>query len=82
MSQGLIPVAYPVGVVPEIINSGENGFIVNNLAEAQAAIQSLTNNFDLRQKMSTASRQTAEKFQAFKMAQKMINLYEKISPKK
>ena len=82
MSQGLIPVAYPVGVVPEIIKSGENGFVVNNLAEAQGAVQSLVNNFDLRQKMSKASRQTAANFQASKMAQEMINLYEKIIPKK
>lgn len=30
MSQGLIPVVYSVGVAPEIIQNGENGFIVSS----------------------------------------------------
>ncbi|BFD25151.1 MAG: glycosyltransferase family 4 protein [Candidatus Parcubacteria bacterium] len=82
ISQGLIPVAYPVGVVPEIIKSGENGFIVNNLAEAQKAVQTLIDNPDLRKKMSQAARQTATNFEAAKMAKKMLAVYEKIIPKK
>lgn len=41
MSQGLIPVAYRVGVAPEIIKNGINGYLVNNQKEAIGAIEKL-----------------------------------------
>lgn len=76
MSQGLIPVAYPVGVVPEVIKTGHNGFIINNLNEAEEVILQLMNNKKLRQILSQEARKTAQQFQGDKMAQKMLNLYQ------
>lgn len=78
MSQGLIPVAYPVGVVPEIIETGKNGFLVNSLEEAEAAVKRLVNDKKLRAELSKAARQTAQRFQAAEMAEKMITLYREV----
>src|SRR3989344_4211502 len=41
MSQGLIPISFPVGVAPEIITSGKNGFLINNILEARKYIDIL-----------------------------------------
>ena len=44
MSQGLVPVVYNVGVAPEIIKNGENGFLVSSQAEAIEKVQLLLSN--------------------------------------
>ena len=38
MSQWLVPISFSVGVAPEIIRNGENGFIVNTIEEAEEKI--------------------------------------------
>ncbi|OGG61859.1 hypothetical protein A3C87_00475 [Candidatus Kaiserbacteria bacterium RIFCSPHIGHO2_02_FULL_49_34] len=38
MSQGLVPISYAVGVAPEIIEDGVNGFIVSSIEEAQEKV--------------------------------------------
>lgn len=81
MSQGLIPICFPVGVVPEIICNGENGFIVNTIYEAKEKISILLKNIDLRKKMSKNAKETSQKFKADIMTNKIINLYKKISKK-
>ena len=78
MSQGLVPITYPVGVAPEIID-GSNGFIVNNLKEAAEKVDLLIKNKDIRRRMSANARKTAiEKFQAQLFVGNMIRVYEKI----
>ena len=81
MSQWLVPVSFPVGVAPEIIQNGVNGFIVNTIHEAEEKIQMLMNNTELRRKLSINARATSQVFQADILARKMIELYEKIRQK-
>jgi glycosyltransferase involved in cell wall biosynthesis len=75
MSQGLVPVAYSVGVVPEIIRNGENGFIVENQKEAIERTRELLENRELRLAMAAAARETAKKFKSEIIADQLVALY-------
>ena len=81
MSQGLIPISFTVGVAPEIIRNGENGFLVNSIYEAKEKISILLKDTALRQKMSKNAKETSQQFQADIMTNKMINLYKNICNK-
>lgn len=78
MSQGLVPVTFPVGVAPEIIINGENGFIVHTVDEALNKISLLLKNQRLRWALSLEARKTIEKFKSDDMANNVINLYKKV----
>lgn len=78
MSQGLIPVAYPVGVVPELIQHGVNGFIVRTLQEARKAIQILSKDEEKRRLMSAAAAKSVRHFRGEAMALHLKELYEKV----
>lgn len=75
MSQGLVPVAYPVGVVPEIITNGENGFIVTSHEEACSRVQELLENDQERLAMAAAAKVTTEHFKSSNIAPKLLTLY-------
>ncbi len=78
MSQKLIPISFPVGVAPEIINNGKNGFIVNSLQEAKEKIDLLIKNSGLRKKMAEEAFKTAQRFNSDTMINKVIPLYKNI----
>jgi glycosyltransferase involved in cell wall biosynthesis len=78
MSQGLVPVSFPVGVAPEIIKNEENGFIVNSMEEAETAVARLLMDGGLRERMSANAKLTAQNFKAQIMVEKMIALYKEI----
>ncbi len=78
MSQGLIPVIYPVGVAPEIIRNGENGFIITSQAEAIEKVNLLIENTELRNKLSKEAEKTARKFSSEIISQKLVDLYESL----
>jgi D-inositol-3-phosphate glycosyltransferase len=78
MSQGLIPVAYPVGVAPEILRNGENGFLVSSQAEAIERIEQLLKDASLRASLSAEALRTANKFSSDIIASKLIELYNSI----
>ncbi len=82
MSQGLVPVSFPIGVAPEIIRNGENGFLVNDIHEAEEKIRCLLNDTDLRKKMSKNAKNTSQKFRSDVLAHKMIALYNNICHRK
>lgn len=75
MSQGLVPIVYPVGVAPEIITNGENGFLVSSQAEAVERIQQLLTDTDLRRRLSEKATGTARQFSSKIIAQKLMKLY-------
>lgn len=81
MSQWLVPVSFRIGVAPEVIENGENGFLVNNLQEAEEKIRLLIENTELREKLSQNARASTLQFRADILAKKMIELYEKIRKK-
>lgn len=78
MSQGLIPISFPVGVAPEIIHSGRNGFIVRSLEEAEEKIHLLLKDTSSRYQMALAAEKTARQFKSDTMIERMLMLYRKI----
>jgi glycosyltransferase involved in cell wall biosynthesis len=75
MSQGLIPVTYSVGVAPEIIKNGRNGFIVKNQREAIQRVRQILDNEYLRLYMSAQAYRTAEQFKSDYMAERLHMFY-------
>lgn len=78
MSQGLVPVSFPVGVAPEIIRNGENGFIVQTLNEAEDKINLLLKDTALRHHLALSAKETAKQFRSDVMIEKTLALYRKI----
>ena len=78
MSQGLVPVAYPVGVVEEVIQDGVNGFIVTSLEQAVDRASELLRNQELRLTMASKAKETAAQFTSAQIAKDLITLYRKI----
>jgi len=78
MSQGLVPVAYPVGVVEEVIQDGVNGFIVTSLEQAVDRASELLRNQELRLTMASKAKETASQFTSAQIAKDLITLYRKI----
>ncbi len=78
MSQGLVPIVYPVGVAPEIIRNGENGFLVSSQAEVVEKTQQLLTDTDLRKRLSEKASETAQQFSSKIIAQKLMKLYASI----
>lgn len=77
MSQGLIPISFPVGIAPEIIPNGENGFVVKTIEEAEEKINILLKNKALRQYLSLNTTKTTKQFSSDIMIDKMLTLYGK-----
>lgn len=78
MSQTFVPVSFPVGVAPEMIHNGENGFLVRTLEEAEEKIHLLINDRPLRHRMALAAQETAKQFRSDTMIEKTLALYTKI----
>ena len=78
MSQGLVPVAFSVGVAPEIIRSGENGFLVSTTEEAIARTRELLNDEEKRLSMASAAKETANQFRSSRIAKELEVLYRDI----
>jgi glycosyltransferase involved in cell wall biosynthesis len=78
MSQGLVPVAFPVGVAPEVIRDGENGFLVSSTEEAIARARELLADPDRRLSMAAAARETARQFTSARIADEFHELYMKL----
>ena len=78
MSQGLVPVIYAVGVAPEIIRNGENGFIISSQEEAVKKVKILLADSDLRNKCAKEAEKTASLFLSNVIASNLIDLYKKV----
>jgi len=78
MSQGLVPISFLVGVAPEIIRNGENGFLVHSGEEAERRAQELLDDDNKRLAMAAAAKQTAEQFRSDRIANDLIVLYRRI----
>jgi len=78
MSQGLVPVTFPVGIAPEIIRNGENGYIVETIDEMVEKIRYLSQKRKKRAEMADRAMQTARQFNADAMIKQMVSLYKKL----
>jgi len=81
MSQGLVPISFPVGVAPEIIQNGENGFIVSTEKEAEERAKELLNDNEKRLSMANNAKKTADKFRSENIAADLILLYRRMKKK-
>jgi glycosyltransferase involved in cell wall biosynthesis len=75
MSQGLVPVAFKVGVAPEVIRDGENGFLVSGEKEAIERVRELLSNDGLRERMAEAAKETAQSFRSEEIARRLLDVY-------
>lgn len=77
MSQGLIPIAYPVGIAPEIIKNGINGFLINSQTEGKKAIRCILDmSMTERRKLAISAQETAREFNSTSISKRLINVYE------
>jgi glycosyltransferase involved in cell wall biosynthesis len=82
MSQGLVPISYPVGVAPEVIKNGENGYLINSQEEAIARARELLNDNDARLAMAAKAKETAQQFKSERIAENLLDLYRHIKDEK
>jgi glycosyltransferase involved in cell wall biosynthesis len=73
MACGLPTIAYPFGSVPELLEDGVNGFIVNNIEEAAEAVRKL----DTIER-SLCRLRFEERFTAKRMAKDYLAIYDRI----
>ncbi|MCK9351929.1 MAG: glycosyltransferase family 4 protein [Candidatus Paceibacterota bacterium] len=78
MAMGMIPVTFPCGVAPEIIVSGENGYLVQTIEEMIKITRTISKDPKLRKTLAANARKTARQFTAEKMADEFIEVYEKV----
>ncbi|HUQ30060.1 MAG TPA: glycosyltransferase family 4 protein [Candidatus Paceibacterota bacterium] len=78
MSQGLVPITYAVGVAPEVIRNGENGFIVSSQAEAIARIHELMDDPILRDRLAHAAKRSAEPYRTTAVIPQLVEAYTRI----
>ena len=78
MSQGLVPIAYSVGVVPEVIKNGENGYIVSTLEEACARARELLADDQKRLVMAEAAKASASQFKSSHISSQLLSLYQNL----
>lgn len=78
MSQGLIPIVYPVGVAPEIIKNGTNGFIVKTQKEAIEKVKKIISNERLRREMCLEALVSARGFNSDIMTERLHEFYHKV----
>jgi glycosyltransferase involved in cell wall biosynthesis len=83
LASGLPIIATDTGGTKELLNDGENGFIVKMKDSSDIAekIEKLIQNPELRQKMASESRKIAENFSWKKVASQYAEIYKKITRK-
>ena len=78
MSQGLVPIVFPFGVAPEIIENGKNGYIVNSIDEMISKINKIKSDISKRKEIAENAIQTAKKFNSDRMIKQYVKLYESL----
>lgn len=81
MSQGLVPITFPTGVAPEIIQHGRNGFLVNKITDMSRTINHLIRKKVLRTRMAKEAVRTSQRFKADKIIKQYINVYQTLEKK-
>jgi len=75
MSQGLVPVSFPIGVAPEIIRHGRNGFLVKNIAGMIKTVRMLIRKPARRTRIAQEAIKTSKLFKADTIIKEYIKLY-------
>ena len=77
MGWGLPVITTPVGGIPEVVNSGENGLLITpgNIQQLSEALQSLITNETLRLSLGSAARASVAGFDIKNYSTSLINIY-------
>lgn len=75
MSQGIVPITFSIGVVPEIIKNGKNGYVVKSLDEMMGKINYLQNKPKLRKKMALNAIKTSKQFNSNDLVKNLDKIY-------
>jgi glycosyltransferase involved in cell wall biosynthesis len=78
MSQGLVPITFSVGVAPEIIENGINGFIVGSEKEAERIARELLADDARRLAIASAAKETAQRFTSARIAGDLLAVYKTV----
>jgi len=78
MSQGLVPIVFSVGVAPEIIKNGVNGFLISSVEEGIARAQALLSDEPLRLSLASAAKEAAQQFRSGRIADDFHDLYARL----
>lgn len=81
MSQGLVPITFPTGVAPEIIQHGRNGFLVNKITDMGKTINHLIRKKALRTRMAKEAVRTSRRFKADNIIKQYITVYQSLEKK-
>ncbi len=81
MAWGLPVITSPVGGIPEIINTNQNGLLVppGDIQKLTAAMQSLIKNHNLRQTLGGNARSSILIFDVKNYCDKLLNIYHSVS---
>lgn len=80
MASGTPVVASPVGVIPEVIKSGKNGYIINptDPKDISEKLRLLLDDKKLRVKFGKNAKKTSEQFRSDRIASGLIDLWREI----
>jgi glycosyltransferase involved in cell wall biosynthesis len=83
MARGVVPVVSDLAVFRDYLEPGMNGMVFDHrtsqaAANLAAVLRELIENLDRRERMGAAARQTAEKFSPAAVADKYLQLFEKV----
>ncbi len=80
MSCGLPVVTFETGGVPEIVENGKSGFVVEykNGEKLVEALEKLLDDYELREKMAENAVNASKKFSSERMALEYLRLYEEL----
>ncbi|KPJ72168.1 hypothetical protein AMJ52_07185 [candidate division TA06 bacterium DG_78] len=82
MSQGLVPITFPTGVAPEIIQDGHNGYLVNTINDMIKKINLLTSKKATRTRMAEEALKTSKLFNSDILIKKYVDIYHELKDKK
>jgi len=82
MSQGLVPITFPIGVAPEIIVNGKNGYLVNSVEDVVRKINFLRAKKMKRVHMAEEAIRTSRLFNSDMLIKKYVDIYHKLENKK
>ncbi|MBI4139059.1 glycosyltransferase family 4 protein, partial [Candidatus Uhrbacteria bacterium] len=83
MSQGLIPITYPVGVAPEIIVDGQNGFLMTSQKQGKQILDFVLNLSDAeRTRLAQHAQDTAKRFASTEISRRLLEVYRVVIKKR